>query len=362
MRIIIAFLSFVGFLLPCQVNAQTSYADVDDFWDHVSPGTYDPADSLLYGAPSTSDAYSAWQWNMRQILEGESYDSLFVDAPRTVKVAVIGMFPGCDDHPDLDDICLPGKNYIEGTTDTSPTWDGKTATRSNRHDQCVVSIIAAEHNSIGVAGVAAMARVIPIRTDFDHLAEAINWAISQGAEVIHIPSLVGTDDQRFAMWPALFDPDNARYRPLYESASKAATLSQKIYELRQTINEASFNGVIISTVVNNWSGEISIKMEGAMGETISTQAVNALGEPSPFISTAYFTDMLAPGGDRREFTTSLSYPSDFVIETKYADARRCSLRHQLGQIQLSIWWVCGGAACCRRRSHYQKLSAGRKNI
>lgn len=155
--------------------------------DYVAcTSAYSAAPTNLDGTPSTADALSRYQWNMRSLLEGESYASLFSDAPNDVIVAVIGEWPGHQNHPDLVNVYLTGINTIEGGTVTSPSWDGLDPTRGNAHDQCAAGIIAAEHNSQGMAGVFHRAKILPIRSSWQGLPIAINAAVANGAKVIHI--------------------------------------------------------------------------------------------------------------------------------------------------------------------------------
>ena len=59
-----------------------------------------------------------------------------------------------EEHEDLKNNLLEGKNYLTGTTDV---------TDNNGHGTHVSGIIAAEMNEIGVVGVAPKAKIVPLK-------------------------------------------------------------------------------------------------------------------------------------------------------------------------------------------------------
>lgn len=282
----------------------------------VSPD-YNPAFSLLDGAASTADAYSRFQWNMRQVLEGEQYTTLFSDAPRDVKVAVIDQYPGSQGHPDLVNRYETGINLVEGGTNTNPpSWDGTALGTS--HGQCVASVIAAEHNSIGVAGVFARARIIPIRASVSTLPAAIDAAVAAGAEVIHIAGFATAFQYEdyfvypnYDAWPPTYWP----LRWMMKDVATAIIEKGHMVAIRDAIERAVWDhNVVISTVVGNWSGADATVLMPSIHETIAAGATNVLGEPSPFNTNNYYTTLLAPGGDRRvggNGTPADGWPPDF---------------------------------------------------
>lgn len=129
--------------------------------------------------PLTTDEYSHLQWGLRRMLDGQSYDATFGDAPRDVTVAVIERSIGEAGHPDLVGTFLPGWDFAD---DDSDPYD---PSNPNMHGQCVASMLAAPHNGIGLAGAFHRARVLPIRADFWSLHEAIEYA-SENADVIQL--------------------------------------------------------------------------------------------------------------------------------------------------------------------------------
>lgn len=88
-------------------------------------------------------------------------------------------------HPDLR--IIPGRNFFDTTTNPSPS------NASDNHGTAVAGVAAAiGNNGIGLAGVAAGARIMPLKILDDNAqitnvetAKAINWAWQNGADVIN---------------------------------------------------------------------------------------------------------------------------------------------------------------------------------
>lgn len=104
-----------------------------------------------------------------------------------IKIAVIDQ--GVDlTHPDLQANLLPGRSFgsiITTTTNGGPFYD------DDNHGTPVAGIIAAvQDNNEGISGVAPGCKIIPIKANVgdsfrDYGADAIYWAVQQGASVIN---------------------------------------------------------------------------------------------------------------------------------------------------------------------------------
>lgn len=329
--ICIAFLSVV-FSANAAMDCNTRSAPlVADFARCVS-ADYAPTDGQIDGAATTADAYSRYQWAMRQIFEGESYTTVLGDAPRDVKVAVIDNYVGLHGHPDLVNVYETGINTVEGGTNTDAPWDGISPTSSNEHGQCVASVIASEHNGTGTAGVFARVRIIPIRASFRTLPAAIDAAVAAGAEVIHIAGMAPEYDaflqpptpiefQLYPLWPDYYLPSTNPLRFMARTPASSAHENGMLKDFADAIERAVWDhNVIVTTVVGNWDGRFASVFHASLHETVVGAAVNVLGEPSPFNANNYYTTMLAPGGDRRANALTVSLPSDMITGGQTADA------------------------------------------
>lgn len=298
------FFSFAAHAQTC--GSTKNYTNAADYVTCNSVSSTPPTN--IDGTPSTGDALSRYQWNLRALLEGETYASLFADAPRDVKVAVIDEWPGSGGHADLVNNYLTGINLIEGGTNTSGTYNGSGSIVAQLHGQCAAGIIAAEHNSIGTAGVFARAKIIPIRASFPTMAAAINQAVAAGAEVIHVAGFKFTDTDvngySLAENYIFADLYSSIQRPALRNVSDRAYIVGNMNDIRAAIEAANEAGVVITNGVANWTGLRTTNFIASRKQVISAGATNAFDEISAFNSMSYSYDIFAPGGDRRNFTFS----------------------------------------------------------
>ncbi|WP_435821698.1 type VII secretion-associated serine protease mycosin [Micromonospora parva] len=104
---------------------------------------------------------------------------------------------GVDPHPDLRRNLLPGRDFILG-------GNGDGRRDSDSHGTSMAGLIAAhgQGGNIGALGIAPEANILPIFTsppsgegEPDDLAEGIEYAISNGADVISISSVGGSSSR-----------------------------------------------------------------------------------------------------------------------------------------------------------------------
>ncbi|PLX22359.1 MAG: hypothetical protein C0599_06550, partial [Salinivirgaceae bacterium] len=155
---------------------------------------------LVWGQPdfkmeikrSTTDPMYSDQWHLNNTggsIDGKALvPDIDVDAPEAwaittgssnITVAVID--DGIEPHEDLPAL-LPGYTPVNG-------GDGTPALSDDGHGQQVSGLISAQHNNIGVAGIAPGARTFsvnifaPNTTNAD-VAEGVVWAVDHGADVL----------------------------------------------------------------------------------------------------------------------------------------------------------------------------------
>lgn len=125
------------------------------------------------------------QWYLYKLRALQAWD--IQRGKASVKVAVVDDAVQVD-HPDLDGVCLPGRDVAENKA--SPTPPDSTFS----HGTHVAGIIAAKtDNSFGIASLAHGVSIIPIKITLTGQPgtptagyEGILWAISQGADIINV--------------------------------------------------------------------------------------------------------------------------------------------------------------------------------
>lgn len=176
-----------------------------------------------------------------------------------VRIAILDS--GCDlDHPDLKNNLLPGKNFINPK---KPPQD------DNQHGTHVAGIIAAEHNDIGMVGVAPKAKIIPIKVldkngngSLSSVAEGIRFALSAKADIISM---------------SLGSP-------------------RKLQQVRKAIQLAARHGVPTFVAAGNAGKTKDVFFPAAYPETIAVGSIDENFDRSAFSNTGENLDFMAPGG------------------------------------------------------------------
>lgn len=156
---------------------------------------YSEPNMLHLNALNTSDTYYLYQWSAKNtgtVISGSTAgadmkleSAWAISTGKNIKVAVID--EGVDlVHPDLQANIISGYNVLNNTNNAQPTGN-------DAHGTAVAGLIGAvANNSLGIAGGAYDCRIIPVKagqggtfSDND-LANAVNWAYNNGADVINM--------------------------------------------------------------------------------------------------------------------------------------------------------------------------------
>jgi major intracellular serine protease len=208
----------------------------------------------LYGLSSTDPQIYGWELTKFNIpslwrkCEGDG-----------VIVAVIDT--GCDlQHPDLKDNVLPGKNFVNPSTEPQDDCG---------HGSHVCSTIAAVNNGCGIVGVAPKAKIVPLKAldgqgsgNIKHIIEAIYYAANYGS-VDFITMSLGS----------------ARGSEALEAA----------------INYAYDKGCIVFCAAGNSGENVDIMYPAKYEKTISIGAIDENLRRTSFTCSGESLDFLAPG-------------------------------------------------------------------
>jgi serine protease len=237
-----------------------------------------------------NDTYYSYQWHMPQIQMGQAWD---VADGSGVVVAVIDTgvayenYAGFAQAPDLAGTSFTaGYDFVHN--DAHPNDD-------NGHGTHVAGTIAqTTNNSLGVAGVAYGATIMPIKVlnnagsgTLDDVVDGITWATDHGADVINL-SLGGS----------------------------AASAEQT------AINYALSNGVVVVAAAGN-EGVSSLSCPACYPGVIAVGATDYNRNRAPYSSygcgqSGHCLDVVAPGGDVTVDLNDDGY-ADGVLQQTFED-------------------------------------------
>ncbi|MFF0018141.1 S8 family serine peptidase [Streptomyces sp. NPDC005374] len=138
---------------------------------------------ILAAAPATfADQTRRDQWALKA-LQAESVWKVSTGSGVTVAVVDNGVNA---EHIDLKGNVLKGRDFEDGDDDASPVGTNS----GSGHGTSIASDIAGHGHGLdgedGVKGLAPDAKILPIRSGTNGYADAIRYAVDQGAEIINI--------------------------------------------------------------------------------------------------------------------------------------------------------------------------------
>jgi subtilisin family serine protease len=138
-------------------------------------------DGIVAATWVPTDPLWGYQWEQRQVRAPRAWGIERGTYHTVVAVVDTGVQLG---HPDLKDRIVDGHDFVN---------DDRWANDDNGHGTSVAGIIAASANSIGVAGMCAKCRIMPVKAldakgmgMWSIAAEAIVWAADHHADVINL--------------------------------------------------------------------------------------------------------------------------------------------------------------------------------
>ncbi|MGW5678770.1 type VII secretion-associated serine protease mycosin [Streptomyces sp. NPDC003860] len=232
--------------------------------------------ALLPAVPARADGIRAQQWGLEAL---NTADAWRTSKGKGITVAVLDT--GVDDeHPDLGDNVLPGKDFIGfGAARGDRAWA--------RHGTAMAGIIAAHgrgwDNEAGVIGIAPEARILPVRVILEGsdaardrarksrgsaLAQGIRWAADQGADVINL---------------SLGDDSESAHPEPGEDAAVQYALAK--------------GAVVVASAGNGGEKGDRISYPAAYPGVIAVTAVDRYGSRAAFSTRRWYATVNAPGVD-----------------------------------------------------------------
>jgi thermitase len=236
--------------------------------DYVAGASQSPPSDPRYGE----------QWGLPMIGLTDPWGQLPAGSPFVI-VAVIDSGI-CANHPDLQGRILSGFDFVDDDNDPTDTFG---------HGCGVAGVIAASaNNSIGIAGVAPNAAIMPLRVldsnglgNYSDIAAAIVYAADNGVQIINL-SLGGT----------------------YYSQV-----------LADAVNYAAAKGVTLIAAAGNY-GQEGAFFPGAFAAVIAVGSVDVDLQRSSFSNYGDDVPIYAPGRDI--LTTSMNGDYELVSGTSFA--------------------------------------------
>ncbi|MBP2000030.1 thermitase [Paenibacillus shirakamiensis] len=249
--------------------------------NHVYKAFYTPNDPY----------FANYQYGPQRVLAPSAWN--ITQSSSTIKIAVVdtGVQPN---HPELAGKLLPGYNYVDGNTNTA---DG------NGHGTHVAGIAAAStNNGVGIAGMAPLASIIPIRSLDNNgsgltssVANGIVYAANNGANVVNL---------------SLGSPANDSF-------------------LQAAVQYAWDRGAVVIAAAGNDNSSTPVYPAFLSG-VVSVASTNASDVKSSFSNYGYWVDVAAPGDQilSTYLTSSYAYLSGTSMSTPHVSGLAALLASQ----------------------------------
>jgi len=227
----------------------------------------------------------------------------------SVTVAVVDS--GITNHPDLRDKLLPGYDFVSDPAnaadgdgpDSDPFVEGIDPGYHGTHVAGTVGAVT--NNSLGVAGVAWAARILPVRVlgvnggSLSDIIDGIYWA-------------VGGRDPNF--------PDNRNPARIVNLSLGGGGGCPP--QLNNFFRDLASAGIVLVAAAGNENQNVSNVVPASCEGVIAVGAVGPQGRRAPYSNYGTRIDVMAPGGDLSQRITfqGQSFPAG-VLSTSYDDDR-----------------------------------------
>ena len=260
--------------VPEFVAALRSHRDVTDAFPNW----------IVRTMSTPNDTYYPLQWHYPAInLPSAWAIENGTSAPVTVAVVDTRVF----DHPDLVASLLPGRDFVDGDTDTADPGGERAF-----HGTHVAGIIAATtNNGTGVAGVSWGARVVPVRVldgngfgTTDGLLDGIAWAAGNPTNLARIPT----------------NPNPAQVINLSLGAAASGACPSGAEAFFASLVAA---GVSLVAAAGNGGVDADTTFPAHCPSVIAVGATGPDNRRAPYSNYGVVIDVMAPGGNGAQTVT-----------------------------------------------------------
>ena len=260
---------------------------------------YAEPDRIMTHMATANDPYYAQQWHYTDTVGGLRLPTAW-DLSTGTGVVVAVIDTGYRPHADLSGQHLPGYDFISSATigndgngrDSDPSdpgdwvaagecYAGSPASGSSWHGTHVAGTVAAKtNNSVGVAGVAYNAKMLPVRVlgkcggYTSDIADAITW--SSGGAVTGVPA----------------NANKARVLNLSLGGSGACDTTTQ-----NAINGARSRGAVVIVAAGNDNMNVSNASPANCSGVVAVAATGKTGGRASYSNYGTLVDVAAPGGD-----------------------------------------------------------------
>ena len=277
---------------------------------------YADAARRVFAKATPNDLYFPLQWSLNDDVSGINIAAAWALQPSASAITVAVVDTGIIPHPDLEGRILPGYDFIsdpESARDGDSrdvnardegdwTIDGDCGWGQNSsfHGLFVAGQIAANaNNGIGIAGIAAGVKILPVRTlgkcggTSEDVYEGMLWA--SGVSIAGVPS----------------NPNPAKV--INMSLGGYGACEQF---LQEAIDDAIAQGSVVVVAAGNESLDASAISPANCSGVITVGAQNRSGGLTSYSNFGRRIDLMAPGGDLplRDLIISLSNDGTTVPE------------------------------------------------